>query len=114
MGNFYENLCGDFLLEISVDIGTLNLVLKCCLEVIVGATSGGKDLRRRREPLRSRGSDPFLGWECSVPRRAPLHAPRPPSRSSAAILSPGTPEARSMGRAWHGRSAEGDGRRSGL
>ena len=81
-------------LELSADICRLNLVWKCCLEVSVGATPGGKGLRIYCEPLRSRGSSAsFPGRERAVPGRAPLHAPRSPSRASAAILSPGTARA---------------------
>ena len=76
----------------------LNLVLKCCLEVSIGAILGGKCLRICCESLRWRGSAPFPGRERSVPGRARLHAPRSPSRALAAILSPGTPRADVWGR----------------
>ena len=76
-----------------MNICILNSVWKHCLEVSVGATPGGKGLRRCCEPLRLRGSAPFPGRERSIPGRAPLHAPRSASRASAAILSRGTPRA---------------------
>ena len=92
----------------------LNLVLKCCLEVSIGAILGGKCLRICCESLRWRGSAPFPGRERSVPGRARLHAPRSPSRASAAILSPGTPRAD----VWGGRGTvvvqRGVGWRSGI
>ena len=67
-----------------------------------------------KQYLRSRASAPFPGRERSVPGRATLHAPRSPSRASAAILSPGIPRAD----VWGGRGTvvvpRGVGWRSGL
>ena len=46
-----------------------------------------------RKSLLSRGSAAFPESERPVHGRAPLHAPRLPSRASAAIISPATPRA---------------------
>ena len=70
----------------------MNLVCKFCLEVSVGATPGGKGLRRCCEVNPSVRAGPRRPGERAIrPRRAPLNASRSPSRASAAILLPGAP-----------------------
>ena len=85
-GNVYlEFSVGTIYLEVSVCMSMFRLVWRQTRERN-GSGSVGKSLL-------SRGSAPFPGSERPVPGRAPLHAPRSPSRASAAILSPATPRA---------------------
>ena len=88
--------------EICVKYFVLDLVWMFTLNLVWGRSILKLVWRRTRErngsagvgnSLLSRRSYPFPGSERPVPGKAPLHAPRSPSWTSAAILSPGTPRA---------------------
>ena len=73
---------------------TLNLVRgRSILKLVWRHTGERNGSASVGKSLLSRESYPFPESDRPVPGKAPLHAPRSPSRTSAAILSPGTPRA---------------------
>ena len=83
---------GGLYLEIGVNIFTLTVV-RCCLEVSVGATPRvGKASEDAVNPS-VRADPPLPGEGVICPREGVSPRAPPPSWASAEILSPGTPRA---------------------